>query len=143
MSSFIESSFTGLPIEALYKNGPSGEFSPIEQVWHLADLEEEGFFVRIKALLKGTANNLIGFDGDKVALERNYKSLSFQGGLNKFESARLGNINLFQLLDEASWQKEGYLEGVGKITLCDMPSFLFQHDLAHKNEINAWKTSIA
>jgi hypothetical protein len=42
-----------------------------------------------------------------------------------------------------SWKKEGALEGVGKITLCDMPSFITQHDAARKTEIEVWKEAFA
>lgn len=143
MPALLAATFSGLTSELLCKNGPAGEFSPIEQVWHLADLEEEGFSARIQALLSGTAQNMLGFDGDEVAKERNYKSLSFQAGIEKFRKARLRNIKTFQTVDDASWKKEGILEGIGEVTLCDMPSFLYQHDQAHKKEIEAWKTTFA
>ena len=143
MPALLAATFSGLSSDLLCKNGPAGEFSPIEQVWHLADLEEEGFSSRIQALLSGTAQNMLGFDGDKVAKERNYKSLSFQEGIEKFRKARFKNINIFQALDDQAWKNEGILEGVGEVTLCDMPSFLYQHDQAHKKEIEIWKTSFA
>lgn len=143
MPTLLEATFSGLPSGLLYKNGPAGEFSPIEQVWHLADLEEEGFSARIQALLNGTAQNMPGFDGDKVAMARNYKSLSFQAGIEKFRKARQKNIRTLQAVDDVSWKKEGVLEGVGEVTLCDMPSFLYQHDQAHKKEIEAWKITFA
>ena len=139
MPDFMEKSFSGLAKESLLMNGPGGEFSPVEQVWHLADLEEEGFFLRIMALLDGTAWNLSDFDGDRVAADRNYKSLSFSAGLEKFRQARGRNIRIFRTLDESKWSNKGYLEGVGDITLCNMPAFLYQHDLAHKSEIENWK----
>ena len=143
MPALLAATFSGLSSEHLRTNGSDGEFSPIEQVWHLADLEEEGFFARIQALLSGTAQNMLGFDGDKVAVERNYKSLSFQAGIEKFRNARLKNIKIFQTMDDEGWKKAGVLEGVGGVTLCDMPSFLYQHDQAHKKEIEAWKTIFA
>jgi len=139
MPDFMEKSFSGLAMESLLKNGPDGEFSPVEQVWHLADLEEEGFFLRIMALLDGTAGNLSDFDGDRVAAERDYKTLSFPAGLEKFRQARDRNIRIFRVLDETKWSNKGHLEGVGDITLCDMPAFLYQHDSAHKTEIENWK----
>ena len=143
MPGYIEESFSGLSQENLCKSGSEGEFSPIEQIWHLADLEEEGFFLRINALLNGKAQKLSGFDGDKIAEERNYKSLSFTEGLEKFKRVRERNINIFQRLNESDWMKEGFMEDVGKISLCDMPSFLFQHDSAHKTEIENWKKANA
>ena len=60
-------------------------------------------------------------------------------GLEKFRQARERNIRIFRTLDESKWSNKGYLEGVGDITLCDMPAFLYQHDMAHKSEIENWK----
>jgi len=45
-------------------------FSPVEQVWHLADLEREGFSVRIRRLRDEQAPRLPDFDGDRIARER-------------------------------------------------------------------------
>ena len=39
---FLHESFDGLSLEASRLRGPKGTFSPVEQIWHLADLEQEG-----------------------------------------------------------------------------------------------------
>jgi hypothetical protein len=50
MSSFLAERFGALSEdEARLRDGDA--FSPVEQVWHLADLEREGFGVRIERLL--------------------------------------------------------------------------------------------
>jgi hypothetical protein len=43
MSAYLGSAFRGLSPEQLRARGRDGGFSPVEQVWHLADLEREGF----------------------------------------------------------------------------------------------------
>ena len=139
MPVFLENFLSGLSQESILLNGPGGEFSPVEQVWHLADLEDEGFYQRIQALLDGEAVSLPDFDGDRIARERNYKSLSVSAGLEKFRAARSRNIDIFRDLDTDDWLQAGYLEGVGPITLCDMPSILYQHDAAHRSEIEKWQ----
>jgi len=139
MPSYLEKSFADLAIADMTRNGPSGEFAPIEQVWHLADLEQEGFAIRIQHLLWGFTTQMPDFDGDRVAKERQYKKLDFAEGIRKFKEARKRNIEILRNLKEDEWMREGKLEGVGAITLCDIPAFLFQHDLAHKAEIEAWR----
>ena len=135
---YVERVFSGLPPARLCCNSQDGGFSPVEQVWHLADLEEEGFTTRINALLAGNAPHLPDFDGDRAARERNYKSLSFSDGLEKFRAARIQNTERFRAMDMESWNNPGHLAGVGKITLCDIPSFMHQHDQSHRQEIEAW-----
>ena len=119
--------------------GPENAFSPVEQVWHLADLEREGFGLRIRLLQAGQNPRLPDFDGDRIARERNYRSLSLMTGLKAFEKARDANLAYLQTLSAEDWLKMGTQEGVGEISLCDMPVFMHQHDLAHVDEIQAWK----
>jgi hypothetical protein len=38
----------------------------------------------------------------------------------------------------AQWSNAGTQEGVGTVSLCDMPVFLRQHDMAHVEEIRVW-----
>lgn len=42
MQDYLIKSFSKLNVEEASAPGPSGAFAPIEQVWHLADLEREG-----------------------------------------------------------------------------------------------------
>jgi DinB superfamily len=78
----------GLTPEQARIPGPDGGFSPIEQVWHLADLEREGFGERIRRLISEPEPQLLDFDGTRIAAERNYRSLSLDEGLVAFTEAR-------------------------------------------------------
>ena len=121
---------------------PDGGFSPVEQIWHLADLEREGFGKRINKLLTESCPHLPDFDGIKIAKERNYLSLSLDDGLLEFTIARAQNLSMLQSLDAVSWSRPGTQDGVGEIALCDIPGFMSQHDTAHKSEIETWKIYI-
>ena len=138
MKAFLHESFASLTREEALLPGPNGSFSPVEQVWHLADLELDGFTFRIKTLESEMDPELPDFDGDAVARERNYKSLSIADGLKAFEKARDTNIALLRALPAESWTKSGTQHGVGAVSLCDMPIFIQQHDMAHRAEISAW-----
>lgn len=105
----------------------------------MADLEREGFGLRIQRLQAESNPHLADFDGDAVALERNYRSLSLVEGLNAFAQARDANLAVLQSLPPEAWVRHGTQEGVGDVTLCDMPVFIRQHDEAHVAEIMAWK----
>ncbi len=140
MPEFLKSAFSGLTEEQTRTRGRDGTPSPVEQVWHLADLEREGFRERIGRLLAEPDPQLPDFDGAKVAADRNYRALSLEDGLFAFTAARRDTIAALRAIDAQSWLRSGTQEGVGRISLCDIPSFMFQHDTAHRTEIEAWKT---
>jgi hypothetical protein len=138
MCDFLRKTFTGMSRLYARTRGVDGAFSPVEQVWHLADLEVEGFGARIRRLLTEQAPHLPDLDGDKMALERNYRERSLEEGLQLFMRARRENISLLPLANSPEWFRRGTQEGIGDVTLCDMPSFMLQHDAAHRSEIETW-----
>ncbi len=139
MAEYLREVFSGLSPEQTRARAADGTFSPVEQVWHLADLEREGFGVRIRRLLSEREPHLPDFDGAKVAADRNYRSLSLEQGLAVFAAARQENISVLRALDSKAWVRSGTQAGIGKVSLCDMPSFMSQHDSAHRTEIEQWK----
>lgn len=143
MKKFLREAFGSLPPEQTRMPGPGGSFSPVEQVWHLADLECEGFALRIRRLQTETNPHLLDFDGAKIARERNYRALSLAEGLRAFEAAREANLRTLETLSPEAWMRSGTQEGVGFVSLCDMPTFLHQHDQAHIAEIEEWKKFVA
>lgn len=141
MPAYLEESFSGLSADAARRSGADGLFSPVEQVWHLADLEQEGFGLRIERLMAEDEPVLSDFDGAAIASARNYKERSLAEGLQKFRQARLANLATLRMTAQASWERTGTQIGMGRISLCDMPGFMAQHDLAHRAEIETWKES--
>ena len=138
MPDYLRHSFASLPADELTTSGSDGLFSPVEQVWHLADLEVEGFGFRIEALRSQVDPMLPDFDGTAVAIARDYRGLSLEQGLQRFERARRENLQRLSTITDAQWSNAGTQEGVGKVSLCDMPVFLRQHDMAHMEEIRVW-----
>jgi hypothetical protein len=139
MPDYLYEQFDSLTAEDARLPGPGGAFSPVEQVWHLADLEREGFGVRIRRLRDEQAPRLPDFDGAGIARERHYRSLSLREGLAAFALARKANLATLQSLPGEAWARRGTQEGVGVVTLCDLPALLLQHDQAHRLEIEEWK----
>lgn len=139
MPAFLQETFGALTAAEARMPGPGSAFSPVEQVWHLADLEREGFAVRIARLQSETNPHLPDFDGAAIARQRNYRSRSLAEGLGAFEAARSANLQALQSLSPEAWLRSGTQAGVGAVSLCDMPVFLRQHDQAHIAEIEDWK----
>jgi len=143
MPHYLEHALRSLTPELMCQPGADGAMSPVEQVWHLADLEREGFGFRIDSLLSECEPHLPDFDGAAIAAARRYRSLSLTAGLAAFREARQRNLAKLRTVAAEAWARGGQQEGVGRVTLCDMPSFMSQHDAAHRAEITAWKALFA
>jgi hypothetical protein len=142
MPDFLNDTFRGLSAEQTRTLGPDGTPSPVEQVWHLADLECEGFGARIRRLASEREPFLPDFDGTRIAAEREYRARTLEAGLAAFTAARRQNIAALRGLDSRSWYRSGTQEGIGKVSLCDIPAFMSQHDSAHRVEIEAWMNAV-
>jgi DinB superfamily len=143
MPQYLEHELLALRPEVIRQPAPDGTFSPVEQVWHLADLEREGFGSRIDKLLSEPEPQLPDFDGAAIAAARHYRSLSLTEGLAAFRTARRSNLAKLRSLAGEAWARSGQQQGVGKVSLCDLPAFMSQHDAAHRAEIAAWKSQLA
>ena len=113
----------------------SGSFALVEHAWHLADLERDGFGERIRRILAEENPFLPDFDGERVAREREYLKLESAEGVAAFAAARAETLRLLRAVPDGQWSRRGEQEGVGVVTLADMPRRILDHDLAHLNEI--------
>ena len=80
MPALLQQSFGSLSAREATWRGAGGAFAPVEQCWHLADLERDGFAVRIRRLLSEAAPVLADFDGARVAEEGRYLSRALADG---------------------------------------------------------------
>jgi len=138
MPEMLERAFGGLAADASTRPGTGGAFSPVEHCWHLADLDREGYALRIHRLLDEDEPQLADFDGARIAAERNYRRLSLAEGLAAFRIARHDNLRVLRSLSAAQWSRGGTQEGAGRITLADIPRMMAEHDASHRAEIDAW-----
>ena len=112
-----------------------GGFSLVENVWHLADLEQEAYAVRLRRILTEQAPNLSNFDGDRVARERAYNDRDLAEGLAVFAQNRARNIEILRGLSRADWKRDAVQESVGRVSLEDIPRMMVEHDRSHTQEI--------
>lgn len=122
------------PDSARLRPSASG-FSFVENVWHLADLEREGYGVRIRRILSEEAPVLSNFDGDRVARERAYQERDLQAGIDAFAAARRANVEIFRHLSSREWKRQGAQDGHGAIALEDVPRMMTEHDRSHTGDV--------
>lgn len=138
MPDFLADVFGGISDAEACRPLPDDSFSPVEHCWHMADLEREGFAVRIRRLLAEPKPRLEDFNGGRLAAERQYKHKSLAGGIAAFREARRDNLALLQTIQSEAWARQGEQEGVGTVMLCDIPVMMAEHDAEHKKEIAEW-----
>ena len=138
MPEFLQAVFADLSASDVLLPGPDGSFSPVEQCWHLADLERDGYAVRIRRLLSEAEPVLPDFDGARVAKERRYQTLSIAAGIQAFRVARAANLATLRSIKMDEWLRAGIQEGVGAVALCDLPTMMAAHDAGHRQEIEGW-----
>lgn len=138
MPNFLMKAFQSLSEEEAKKPGPNDTFSPVQQCWHLADLEREGFAVRLRRILREERPELPDFDGARLAVERGYNTKSLAAGMEAFDKARAANLEVLRSVTIEQWERNGWQEGVGEVALCDIPVMMAEHDAAHRREIGEW-----
>jgi type I restriction-modification system DNA methylase subunit len=118
------------------------EWSVLEHVCHLSDIEREGYAVRIEKLISETEPFLADLDGDQLARERSYNSQNFLKVLRAFTDARAENVRVIKALPLEHLNRRGTFEKVGTVTLAQLLIMLREHDEGHLQDIRALRDQL-
>jgi DinB superfamily len=111
------------------------DFSVIENVCHLRDIEIEGYTARINRMLKENNPLLPDVDGARLAIEREYHNQNLTEALQALSAARKQNTQTLRGLVAEQFDREGTLEGVGTVTIRGLVLMMRDHDAGHVREI--------
>jgi hypothetical protein len=120
--------------EVRFQNSPH-EFSVLENICHLRDLELQGYTPRIRRILAEADPALADFDGARVAAESSYNDEEPGFALQAFQTARRENVEVLRALTEGQLNREGTLAGVGIITLRRLAEMMREHDEGHLEDL--------
>lgn len=118
------------------------EFSALEQVCHLSDLEREGYAVRIEKLMREVEPFLPDFDGGLAAAERDYNNQQLESMLDAFSNSRASNMSAIGSLSADDLQRGGTLETVGSITLEELLLKMREHDEGHLQDLSSLREQL-
>ena len=121
--------------EDLRRRNENGEFSALENVCHLRDIEVEGYTVRINRILSEDDPVLPDIDGGRLAIERNYNGQNLDDALKTFAGARAANVRTLRVLREEQLSRAGMLEGVGAVSLERLIELMLEHDQGHIDDL--------
>ena len=130
----IAASTAGLSEAVIRHKKTPDEFSILENVCHLRDLEIEGYAIRIDRILSEEQPMLPDFNGGLIAAERDYNRQDLGEALAAFKNARQQNLGRLNDLEPESMKRSATLEGVGHITLTDLLAMMREHDKGHLKE---------
>ena len=121
------------PVKLRTKPAP-GLFSPLEDAWHLRDIEKEGYLVRIRRMLAEESPVLEDLDGDQLAIARRYNERELTPALEEFASARAESISLLRGLPPAAWARSAHFAN-RTIDLRELIEMMVEHDRGHLSSI--------
>jgi len=110
---------------------PSEQFTVLEQVCHVRDIEIDGYRVRIRRMVEETNPVLADIESYELAAERHYADADPREALATFRAARLETVKTIASLSEAQLARTGSFGSYGSLTLKGLIHFLCSHDQQH------------
>src|SRR5207237_4399948 len=102
----VAESLEGFPTASLTAHPISGKWSAAEIVHHLADSETTSA-LRLRRLLVEDHPLIQGYDQEAYAARLDYNKREIAPALEAFRAARATTAQLFDLMSNEDWQREG------------------------------------
>lgn len=141
-SNNISELIEGLTDSELRWRNAYDQFSVVENICHLRDIEAEGYTVRITRILEESNPFLPDINGMRLAAERRYNSLDAEAALHSFSAARVENLRRLQTVSRDQLRREGTLEGAGKLCLGRLAEMMREHDESHLEELRVLRRQL-
>lgn len=125
----------GLSEQHLSLRNSAEEFSALENICHLRDIEIEGYTERITRILHETQPSLPDINGSRLAIERDYNNQNAKRALEEFSLARRRSVEILRGLSADQFARAGTLDGVGIISLEKLLDMMLEHDEDHIDEL--------
>ncbi len=114
-----------------WAGSPSEDFTALEQLCHVRDIETDGYHVRFRRTLIEDRPFLPGVDGHALRIERDYAHADPEAVLGDFRAARQYTLGLPSGLTQAQWARPAEFEDYGPTTVRGLAHFLVSYDAQH------------
>jgi hypothetical protein len=121
------------PEQARFKP-PSGAWSILEIVAHLADEEVEDFGTRVRLMLENPAAAWPGIDPEGVAKARKYNEMDLPATMERFVRERRASVAWLRSLESPNWEVS-VTRSFGPIRAGDLLVAWAAHDALHIRQI--------
>jgi hypothetical protein len=109
---------------------PSEHFDPLGQLWHVRDIEIEGYHVRFRRTLDEVAPVLTDIDSYALAEAKGARGPAEQA-LIEFEASRAQTVAMLAALTPQQRARPATFDGFGPITVRGLMHLLCSHDHQH------------
>jgi hypothetical protein len=131
----IDAMLQRLPSSRWNYRASDDDWSFVENLCHLRDIESQGYAVRIARILEEESPFLPEIDGVRLAIQSNYNDQDALQALRDFRIARANNVARLSELDAGSLARLGTLEQGGVITLRKLIDIIHEHDEHHQADL--------
>lgn len=135
MPRLVQACAERLPRAEWTRQPSPGVFSLVEHCCHLRDLEEEGYTLRLRRMLRESTPDLEDFDGGAVAAGRAYPAQDLPKAAQAFAEARSRNLLLLAGLDRDDLARTARFDEHGVITVVRLAELMAEHDAGHRAEL--------
>jgi hypothetical protein len=141
MPELVAKLVSDLPAQAVRTKPSPDEFSALENICHLRDIEIEGYSTRIKRILAEDQPKLPDINGARLAIERDYNNQEVSEAMASLTLARQQNVSVLRQLDKDQFERTGDLAGVGRVTIGKLLLMMREHDDDHVEELQRIRNS--
>jgi hypothetical protein len=110
-------------------------FSVRESVFHLRDIEIEGYAKRLRSVLHEECPLLQDIDGGCLARERNYNAQPTAPAIADFRRSRTSSIELLKTCSQGDLARKAEMQDIGVIDLRRLLELWMKHDRGHLADI--------
>jgi hypothetical protein len=110
---------------------PSEQFTALEQICHVRDIEIDGYHVRLRRMLETESPTLESIDSYAVAKQRGYGAQDSEAVFAAIRAAREETLRIIRPLSERQLARNGEFEGYGTLTVKSLIHYLCSHDQQH------------
>lgn len=131
----LASAVAGLSAEQVRWRPPSGAWSVLEIVCHLADEEAEDFRVRVLSTLEDPTKPWPSIDPEGAVIERRSNEKELAQEIGRFTRERADSMRKLRALSDPDWQKTYHHPTVGDLRAGDVMTSWAVHDMLHLRQI--------
>jgi hypothetical protein len=139
----LDAFIAAIPREHWRQRPAAGGFSLVEHVFHLLNIDFEGYRTRLERMLTEERPALGDLDGAELAEARRYGDQDLTLAAAGFARLRAELVERLTGLPVAARGRVGVLEGVGEITVAELAAVIRQHDGEHCAELTALRDELA
>ena len=137
----VMSALQDFPEELMTAHPLPDKWSAREIVHHLADSECTSA-IRLRRLLAEDRPVIMGYDQDGYARRFKYNERDIAPALEAFRSARATTAQIFDLMTEADWNREGEHTESGRYSVDDWLTIYAAHAHNHASQIRRLREAL-